>query len=47
LPNPQEPVGSRVPGDHPLLPPRDPRGGVGAPPLRRTRPRRDRGVAHA
>ena len=26
-----------------LLPARDPRGGVGAPPLRRTRPRRDRG----
>ena len=27
-----------------LLPARDPRGGVGAPPLRRTRPRRDRGM---
>ena len=38
----QEPVGPRVPGDHPLLPARDPRGGVGAPPLRRTRPRDDR-----
>ena len=39
----QEPVGPRIPGDHPFLPARDPRGGVGAPPLRRTRPRRDRG----
>ena len=38
-----EPVGPRIPGDHPVLPARDPRGGVGAPPLRRTRPRRDRG----
>jgi DinB superfamily/Pentapeptide repeats (8 copies) len=39
----QEPVGPRIPEDHPLLPAGDPRGGVGAPPLRRTRPRRDRG----
>ena len=37
--NPHDP---RTPGDHPLVPARDPRGGVGAPPLRRTRPRRDR-----
>ena len=34
-----------TPGDHPLLPARDPRGGVGAPPLRSARPRRDRGDA--
>ena len=33
------------PGDHPVLPARDPRRGVGAPPLRRPRPRRDRGDA--
>ncbi len=38
-----EPVGPRISGDHPLLPACDPRGGVGTPPLRRTRPRRDRG----
>ena len=41
----QEPVGARIPGDRPVLPARDPRGGVGAPPLRRARPRRDRGEA--
>ena len=39
----KNPWAPRIPGDHPLLPARDPRGGVGAPPLRRTRPRRDRG----
>ena len=33
----------RLPRDHPLVPAHDPRGGVGAPPLRRPRPRRDRG----
>ena len=38
--NPWDP---ESPGDHPVLPARDPRGGVGAPPLRRARPRRDRG----
>ena len=38
----QEPVGPRVRGDHPVVPAHDPRGGVGAPPLRRPRPRRDR-----
>ena len=35
----KNPLGPRTPGDHPLLPARDPRGGVGAPPLRRARPR--------
>ena len=39
--NPHDP---ELPGDRPLLPARDPRGGVGAPPLRRPRPRPDRGV---
>ena len=39
----QEPARPRVPGDRPPLPARDPRGGVGAPPLRRARPRPDRG----
>ena len=39
--NPCEP--RRPPGDRPVLPAHDPRGGVGASPLRRTRPRRDRG----
>ncbi len=38
-----QPARPRSPAEHPLLPARDPRGGVGAPPLRRTRPRRDRG----
>ena len=41
----KNPACPRVPGDRPLLPARDPRGGVGAPPLRRPRPRRDRGEA--
>ncbi len=31
-----EPVGSRARGDHPVVPPRDPWRGVGAPPLRGT-----------
>ncbi len=35
----------RLQGDHPLPPARDPRGGVGAPPLRCTRSRCDRGEA--
>jgi len=39
----KKPVGPRAPGDHPLVPACDPRGGVGTPPLRRARPRRDRG----
>ena len=34
-------VGSPIPRDHLVLPACDPRGGVGAPPLRRPRPRRD------
>ena len=38
----KNPHDSRIPGDRSLLPARDPRGGVGAPPLRRTRPRHDR-----
>ena len=39
----QEPAQPRAPRDHPLLPARDPRGDVGAPPLRRPGPRHDRG----
>ena len=34
-----QPVGAAVPGDRPVVPAHDPRGGVGAPPLRRPRPR--------
>ena len=40
---PPEPARPRAPGDDPVVPAHDPRGGVGAPPLRRARPRRDRG----
>ena len=40
--NPHDP---EYDGDHALVPARDPRRGVGAPPLRRARPRRDRGEA--
>ena len=36
----REPARPRAPGDRPVLPARDPRGGVGAPPVRRARPRR-------
>ena len=45
--DPQEPARPRPRGDHALLPPRDPPGGVGAPSLRRPRPRRDRGPTRA
>src|SRR5690606_13534408 len=38
-----EPPPPRPPGDRALVPAHDPGGGVGAPPLRGARPRRDRG----
>ncbi len=41
----QEPAQPGAPGNRPLVPACDPRGGVGAPPVRRSRPRRDRGKA--
>ena len=37
----KKPVGSRIPRDHLVLPARASPGGVGAPPLRGPRPRRD------
>ena len=40
-----QPLGPRAPRERPLVPAHDPRGGVGTPPLRRPRPRRDRGGA--
>ncbi len=43
----QEPARSRIPRDHLVLPARDSERGVGAPPLRRTRPRRDRATCPA
>ena len=39
----RQPLGAGVPGDHALVPAHDPRGGVGAPALRRAGPRPDRG----
>jgi hypothetical protein len=39
--DPQEPVGTRTPRDRLVVPARDPGRGVGAPPLRRPRSRRD------
>ena len=43
--NAPQPLGAAVPGDHALVPAHDPRGGVGAPALRRAGPRPDRGPA--
>jgi len=43
----EEPARPRIPGDSPVLPATDSRRGVGAPPLRRARPRCDRGDARS